>query len=378
MVALSTLLVNQASALQIQVFAPLNYAGVPPSFPTPFTAWGAWVLNGFAGVDQFSGGTSLSASPGAVGFGIAISWFGTGWSLFQGVTQSGSVHADTWLSGTINALGAGFRVYLFVYRWQLGQPFQVWQKSWGYAIPGAVNVVVDLGVAPIDLSWPSNLPFQWTNNFWYYTRVLMLAFASPNTQANCDAKYEDILYITYAGSPEPHWVQSPGDPAIELNPPMGPVGTNVTVSGKGFAPESAIYIFFDETLVKKTESTMGGDFVSWFNVPDSGTKKGPHVIKAIDTLENMAVSFFDVFITAPPIVGDITGPISGVPDGKTNIRDIALVARNFGKTDPNVDPPKTATVQDISTSMPIIASIAAITVGSFRLRKRHRAMTKQT
>jgi hypothetical protein len=42
MAVLSSLFISGASAVSISVFAPLNYAGVAPSFPTPFGVWGAW------------------------------------------------------------------------------------------------------------------------------------------------------------------------------------------------------------------------------------------------------------------------------------------------------------------------------------------------
>ena len=356
MFAISTLLVSQASAFQIYVFAPLNYAGVPPTNPRPFASW-------FGNVDPLRGGTSL----GVVGPGSAMSGFNTGWWLFQDpggiLTQTGSVHADTWLTGTISAFGAGFRVYLWVVRFQIGQPMQFWRKVWSYATPGAVAAVVDLGITSFDLSSPGNLPFQWINNAWYYTRVAIQAFASSGTSASCDAKYDDVLYITYAGSPEPHWVQSPEDPKIEVNPPMGPVGTEVVVNGTGFAPETLVYIYFDDSLVNKTVSTLGGLFESWFNVPDPSAK-GPHVVRAIDALENTAVNFFDVFIEAPPIVGDLNN------DGRVNILDCIIIANNFGKTDPNVDPPGEAGATDISMSMSTLVLIAAVSIGLFRLRKR--------
>jgi len=31
---------------------------------------------------------------------------------------------------------------------------------------------------------------------------------------------------------------------------------------------------------------------------------------------------------------DLTGPTLGVPDGKINMMDVAIVARHFGETDP--------------------------------------------
>ena len=90
------------------------------------------------------------------------------------------------------------------------------------------------------------------------------------------------------------------------------------------------------------------------------------MVKAIDALENTAYDFFDVFIEAPPIRGDLNG------DGRVNILDCIIISNNFGKTDPNVDPPGEAGATDISMSMSTLVLIATVSIGLFRLRKKTR------
>ncbi len=67
------------------------------------------------------------------------------------------------------------------------------------------------------------------------------------------------------------------------------------------------------------------------------TPKGIYTISAVaetvpgegDTADN---TFVDGTVQVA-MVGDVTGP-TGVPDGKVDIRDVALVAKYFGQVDP--------------------------------------------
>jgi hypothetical protein len=243
-------------------------------------------------------------------------------------------------------------------------------------LPGGwIKKTVDLGVDPYDLSTPGGVQFQWTNGQWYKTRVIIIAFATPGTQAITEiAKYDDVSWITYTGSPGEHWVQSPSAPKIELNPPMGPVDTQVVVNGTGFVPAGMVYVYYDNQLVNRTVSDGAGNFMCLIKQPpDAG--KGPHGVRAMDVIENQAEDFFDVFIEAGPVAPmDITGPTPGVPDGKIDIRDVAYVAKYFGKTDPNVDPPETTSAQDVSTSIP---TIGLITITPVVLLARTRSIRKK-
>ena len=372
-VALSTLLMNQASALTITVFAPAAYP-YTPLIP------GAFVNNGQAFPPDVNGYTVNQYAPvNPAASGWALTWESTPGQQFIGPNQQGSVHADSWLYYLISGL-AGVRVYLFHVQWSFGT-FRVWEKYWSDAItpPGGEANVVDLGICYYDNSvfnfpGPQNpLPFQWTNGFWYRTYVCILAWANAGSSAFIEvAKYDDILWIAYTSSPESPWVQSPGSPEISVDPPMIPAShpeLQPRVSGTGFAVESTVYIYCDDQLVNKTLSDPFGNFKCYAKIPPE-MAKGPHAIRAIDQLENMADSFFDVFIEVPPIVGDITGPTPGVPDGKIDMRDIGLVARYFGKTDPNVDPPETGGLTVLFVGIPVLASMGALSIGFFKLRKK--------
>jgi len=371
-IALSTLIVNQVSALTITVFAPSAY-------PYIDLIPGAFAVNGQAFPPDANGYTANQYAPvNPAAFGWALTWDSTPWQQFIGPNQQGSVHADSWLYYLISGL-AGVRFYLFHVQWSFGT-FRVWEKYWSDAItpPGGEANVVDLGICRYDNSifnWPgpqNPQPFQWTNGFWYRTYVCILAWANAGSSAFIEvAKYDDILWIAYTSSPESPWVQSPGSPEISVDPPMGPAGTNTRVSGTEFAPESTVYIYCDDQLVNKTLSDGDGNFKCYAKIPPE-MAKGPHAIRAIDALENMAGDFFDVFIEKPPIVGDVTGPTRGVPDGKTNMLDIVLLILNFGKTDPNVDPPEETGAAEISKCMLTLTLIAAVPIGFFRLRKRPR------
>ena len=373
MAALSTLLVNQASAHQIIVFAAPNY---------PANPWisGSFVINGWANTPDADGYTANDHAPiNSALPGEAVPWVCTPLTLCTWANQTGSVHADAW-AGYILTGAAGIKVQLRHEQWSFTPlTYRYWEKWWWDAIPTTWRTnTVDLGINYYDLSvynWPgpqNPLHFQWTNGFFYRTIVRIWATAAANSMAFIEiAKFDDILWMTYVTSPGKYEVQSPSDPQIELSPPAGPVKAQVNVTGTGFAPEATVYIYFDETQVNKTISNPDGTFKSQFSVPDPSAK-GPHVVRAIDALENTAYDFFDIFIEAPPIPrGDLNG------DGRVNILDAIMLAANWGKTDPNVDPPEKAgappekaSATDISTSMSTIALIATVSIGLFRLCKK--------
>jgi len=363
MAVFSTLLINPVSGSSILVFAPLSYA------PPHFAWWGQWAIGGasLATLDPSTGYTVLDANPGAAAaFGIALSWFSTGSYNFTGPTQKGSVHFDNWLRYTITAFTAGFRVFLWTLRWKNGTTPEVWTSVWSYAILGSGTTCADVGIHPNDLSWPSGINFEWANGYNYMTRVLIMAYAAKGSRAATDpAKYDQVVWNAYTSSPS-DW--KPGTLGMYLWDPEQLVQPVVTpqLSGIGFAPESTIYVYCDDKIVNKTLSDKYGNFTTSFTVPPNSTR-GHHIVKAIDQLGNMAEDFFDVFLAAPPL-----GSVDLNGDGRINIKDIVLIAVNFGKTDPNVDPPETATAKDVNTSMLALALIAAVSIGFFGQHKRQK------
>ena len=129
---LSSLLVTQAFANEIKVFAPLNYGGVPPSFPFPFNPWGTFATpaSSSALINPPDGSTTLNAVPTGNVSGLAMSWFDTGWHNYTGPIQPGAVHSDTWLNYRIRGWGAGFFAFLWVFEYDpVAGTFQYWTKT---------------------------------------------------------------------------------------------------------------------------------------------------------------------------------------------------------------------------------------------------------
>jgi hypothetical protein len=351
---LSSLLVNRAFAYQINVFAPLNYAAVPPSNPTAFASWGAIpapLTPSIAIINPPTGATILNAIPTAVNPGWAMSWFDTGWWQFSTSlpTQKGSVTADTWLYYLINGR-AGIRAFLWVWDVSVNPggvaTWQVWTETAYDALPGTRENSFDLNVNPYDRSNLGN-NFQWTPGDFYYARVLLYAYASSvppgNSFQTMDGKFDDILFITYTSSTGHDFVNAPLSPSITLNPVLGPGGTPVAVSGQGFAPNELVTVYWDSLPMNQTLTDASGSFSNVSISVPSGSTLGMHLVNATGAANDSANSFFDVFAPAPPLVGDITG------DGKVNMDDVVAVLDNFGKTDPNMlTPMQTPTIIGLS------------------------------
>lgn len=98
------------------------------------------------------------------------------------------------------------------------------------------------------------------------------------------------------------------EPQIILNKVEGPVATELSVTGTGFAANGLVDITFDTTLVVDdfaTDST--GSFTATFNVPASVA--GSHTVTATDTADS-TVTASALFTVIPKITLDVTeGPI---------------------------------------------------------------------
>jgi len=113
-------------------------------------------------------------------------------------------------------------------------------------------------------------------------------------------------------------------PTLALSPAVGPVGTEVTASGAGFAPNSTVRVSFNSGEVAATATTdANGSFQVTFEVPPSIS--GAHVVNAKDASGKSAVAAFNVVpsITISPKLGyplgtNVTVYGSGF-DGKTVI-----------------------------------------------------------
>jgi hypothetical protein len=376
---LPLLVQQQAFAFQINVFAPLNYAGVPPSVPTPFASWGAIpapLTPSIATINPPTGATILNAIPTAANPGWAMSWFDTGWWQFLPAlpAQKGSVTADTWLNYLIKGRAG---IFAFLWVWDVSTntagtaTWQVWTDATYDAVPGTRENSFDLNVNPYDLSNLGN-PFQWTPGDFYYARVLLYAYASNVPAGNIfqtmDGKFDDMLFITYTSSTGHDFVD-PLSPSITLNPVLGPVGTPVAVNGTGFAPGETVQLYWDSQLMNTTMADANGSFFDIFVDVPSGSTLGPHLINATGATNDTANSFFDVFAPASPLVGDINH------DGKVSLQDLVLLAQNYGRTDPNMDPP--APAQPATISLSAITLAAAIPLALLEIRRKTQKKPKK-
>jgi hypothetical protein len=336
--------VNNAYAHNIKVFAPTLYAVSNNNFqissiPIQFASvgWGIYGAGGSAATGSFNG----NVGPGSP-LGTSFVQFSTGpWIYTNNVTQPGSVTSAAYMNYSISPPTAKFTAKLFVTRtiigtsWHLWQNFYhptgTWQDGPGPISPPIVRAI-DLEITPADKSiknfWglPAQ-PFMWIPNAIYRATFVVWADAlSPNASAWFFGQFKHLTYVFLTSSPlEP---MDPVNTTISLSPPVGPVGTNVQVGGTGFAPASPITVSYDNSSVTNTTSDGLGNFTASFNVPPSST--GPHFVAATDGVGNQADTFFNVYIPSAPLVGDLNN------DGKIDIRDISIVARQFGKTDPNM------------------------------------------
>ena len=96
-------------------------------------------------------------------------------------------------------------------------------------------------------------------------------------------------------------------PSMSANPTSGPIGTQVTLTGNGFAPSASVSITFGTTkLSTSCNSTSAGGLSCTFTVPRSLT--GSQTVTATDSYGNTASSSFTV--TAPTLsLNPSTGPI---------------------------------------------------------------------
>ena len=109
-------------------------------------------------------------------------------------------------------------------------------------------------------------------------------------------------------------------PSITISPTSGAAGTEVTVSGKGFAPGQDIDIMFDNNPATsnpvKTDG-LGSFKAAKFNVPDT-VGIGTHFIKASDGTNTSPQQSFDVpTTTTPPTTTPPTTTPTTTPSGTT-------------------------------------------------------------
>lgn len=98
-------------------------------------------------------------------------------------------------------------------------------------------------------------------------------------------------------------------PAISMQPEHPDIGSEVTVTGRGFAARSIVAIKYDDVAVSNSPTTDEvGNFTENFNVPDSSAST--HVITATDKAGNVATYGLPLESTPP----ETPNPISPVQE----------------------------------------------------------------
>jgi hypothetical protein len=373
-----TLLARSACASQAKIFGP--YSGMVPYVPggncTSLIDPNVWAkLNLTTGQGQLNVGP-LSSGPARA---WARMWVSTGWYNFTLATQQGRVLLDVWLDDSAVLGNSWIRIWLFMSRYVPGQVAALswWKMIWSRPPPGPGSFALTIA--------SGGIPLIWNTGVWYRSDVVIEACAPIDGVSHVSvgyARFDDILWIADASSPEEGWIPIvspflPNPPQICLNPPTGEVGTNVTITGQNFARESWVSLFWDQDFLTKclTDASYG-NFSSSFIIPAGTT--GPHNVTANDTSGDYAWSGFFATAPVPPLTGDITGSNPGVPDGRVTMDDVMLTLFNFGKTDPNVDPPEDSkSVTNISPAVIALASVLVLPLLHKRRRDKEKARTQK-
>jgi hypothetical protein len=89
-------------------------------------------------------------------------------------------------------------------------------------------------------------------------------------------------------------------PTISLQPEQPEIGSEVTLTGRGFAAKSTVSIKYDDVVVSNSPTTDDtGNFAEKFTVPESSTAN--HVITATDRAGNVATFGLPLESTAPSV-----------------------------------------------------------------------------
>ena len=101
-------------------------------------------------------------------------------------------------------------------------------------------------------------------------------------------------------------------PGLVLSPNQGHVGTNLTVTGSGFAASKNVVIKYDGSEVETAITNAEGSFEAMFPVPES--QHGGRQVTAQDTAGNSAVTSFTME-SAPPGTAEPISPTDGAMVG---------------------------------------------------------------
>lgn len=328
-VALLSLFTNQASASISIAFAPYAWGtGSWPGGYIPYTFWGGGGAASFGNsIATLNPSTGINTEYAGPPFGLALTWVRTGEWFYFGPYQPGRVHINTYLDCSLSGSSwvlVGLMTYERIYNGPITNFW--WRWVWWNAVSGAFGRCADGGISQRDTSSQGN-PFGWTGGLVYQTYGFILAVSAGGTANIPYSRYDEIMWVADTFSPEE---MDPNDgPEIVVDPPVAPVcnETLINVYGMRFAPESLIYIYYDEVLMGTTFSDPFGNFTFKFSRHE--TSKGVHILRAIDQLENSAENLYTVLALQRPVF-DLNG------DGRVDILDVVLVCRDYGSV---VDPP---------------------------------------
>jgi uncharacterized repeat protein (TIGR01451 family) len=149
------------------------------------------------------------------------------------------------------------------------------------------------------------------------TNTIVSVVGQPNiavkdlTPFETSAKRGSLLYLNATVANEGYFAETVNTTLYANSTTIG--SQNITLTGR--SENDIIFVW------NTTNFQIGNYTISAYAEPVSGETY---------TADN---SFVDSWVTIVSLVGDITGP-DGFPDGECDIRDVSLVARNFGLTVP--------------------------------------------
>jgi hypothetical protein len=98
------------------------------------------------------------------------------------------------------------------------------------------------------------------------------------------------------------------EPGLVLSPDEGHVGTELTVTGRGFATDEDVYIMYDDIQIATDKTNPEGSFEVRFTVPES--KHGERPVTVEDDEENEATAAFTME-SDPPDTPELISPSDG-------------------------------------------------------------------
>jgi hypothetical protein len=139
-------------------------------------------------------------------------------------------------------------------------------------------------------------------------------------------------------------------PDIVLSPDEGHVGTNLTVTGRGFAANKDVNIMYDGSQIETAETNANGNFEANFVIPES--QHGGRQVTAEDAAGNNATANFTME-SAPPPVPELKSPSDGSRVGF------------IGKVRPTFEWSAVSDVSGVRYNLQIAASANVTATGEF-------------